>query len=84
MEENLTRLLFLYGKPNRHNALRAIKGLSDSIIEINASFIDTKLLIRPIITNVFSTAQDPLEQVSQSTGPSRCSPLIRDDEPERD
>lgn len=65
MEEKIVRLLSVDGKQYRYNIMRVVKGLAESIIEINATFIDTKILIHSSMTNVFSTMEDHSQQVSQ-------------------
>lgn len=40
------------------------KSLSEVIDEVNEAFIHTKMLIRAIIVNIFSSVSDPHKQVS--------------------
>lgn len=60
------------GKQGRFSAMKVVKGLSKSITEINATFIDIKVLLYSCMTNVFSTAEDPSQQVRQILHKSFC------------
>lgn len=75
MEEKLARLILLHGRSPRQSLTTVIETLGESIIEINNAFIDTKMLIKLNITNVFYDAEDPPRQVSRVLNKSLSIPL---------
>lgn len=74
MEEKLARLILLGGRSPRQNLARVIETLAESIIESNNAFIDTKILIKLSITNVFYDTEDPSQQASRVLNKSLSIP----------
>lgn len=64
MEEKLTRLLLVRPRTDSNSMTRVTQLLTESIVEINNTFIDTNLFIKLSIINVFSSAKDSTQQVS--------------------
>ncbi len=74
MEEKLARLILLGGRSPGQNLTRVVETLAESIIEINRAFIDTKMLIKLSIANVFYDAEDPSRRVSRVLNKSLSIP----------
>ncbi|RDW77997.1 hypothetical protein BP5796_05849 [Coleophoma crateriformis] len=75
MEDNIARLLLVSGCVQRHGFVSVVKRLAQSIIDINNDFLDTKMLIRPCIFNIFSTVQDPHHFVFDESTATMCIPF---------
>ncbi|RDW61987.1 hypothetical protein BP6252_11420 [Coleophoma cylindrospora] len=63
MEDMLVRLLFKASDKTQIPPLQVVKGFAETIAEINGLFIDSKMLIRPVIFNLYSLLEDPAEKI---------------------
>lgn len=65
MEENFVRLLLAHPRSFGNRITRVAQLLAESTIEVNDAFIDTKLLVKLTMINVYSTIEDSSKQVNQ-------------------
>ncbi|KAL6831423.1 ankyrin repeat-containing domain protein [Trichoderma sp. SZMC 28015] len=71
LEDSIARLLLLPGGSFRGSFLDSVSALTKTIMQVNCEFIDTKMLIRASVYNIYNDGNSPGDEVGASTRYSR-------------